>query len=136
MAALKSPDALKTIGEVAEDLDLATHVLRFWEGKFSQIKPQKRRGRRYYRPQDVDTIKQIKTLLYEQGYTIKGVKKYLASGGAVTEAAEAVSSKKQASEKEALANDNSSVLAKEDINQLKAIYEGLQKTKAKLGNVA
>ncbi|MCE3233439.1 MAG: putative transcriptional regulator, MerR family [Rickettsiaceae bacterium] len=75
----KSPTALKTIGEVAEDLDVATHVLRFWESKFHQIKPQKRRGRRYYRPDDVMVISQIKSLLYGQGYTIRGVQKYLAT---------------------------------------------------------
>lgn len=80
MAIEKSPTALKTIGEVAKELGVATHVLRFWETKFSQIKPQKRRGRRYYRPEDVKVITQIKSLLYSQGYTIKGVKKFLASG--------------------------------------------------------
>lgn len=74
----KSPSALRTIGEVAQELDIATHVLRFWESKFKQIKPQKRRGRRYYRPEDVITIMQIRTLLYQQGYTIRGVQKYLA----------------------------------------------------------
>lgn len=73
----KSDTALRTIGEVAQDLDVATHVLRFWESKFHQIKPQKRRGRRYYRPEDVTIITKIKELLYEQGYTIRGVQKYL-----------------------------------------------------------
>lgn len=79
MSVLKSPTALRTIGEVAEELGVATHVLRFWESKFSQIKPQKRRGRRYYRPQDIRTITQIKSLLYGQGYTIRGVQKFLAT---------------------------------------------------------
>lgn len=73
----KSDTALKTIGEVAIQLDVATHVLRFWESKFHQIKPQKRRGRRYYRSEDVATITKIKELLYKHGYTIKGVQKYL-----------------------------------------------------------
>ncbi|MDA0782362.1 MAG: MerR family transcriptional regulator [Rickettsiales bacterium] len=73
----KSDNALRTIGEVAETLDVATHVLRFWESKFHQIKPQKRRGRRYYRPEDVNIIIKIKELLYEKGYTIRGVQKYL-----------------------------------------------------------
>ena len=73
----KSDNALRTIGEVAETLDVATHVLRFWESKFHQIKPQKRRGRRYYRPEDVTIITKIKELLYEKGYTIRGVQKYL-----------------------------------------------------------
>jgi DNA-binding transcriptional MerR regulator len=73
----KSDKALRTIGEVADDLGVATHVLRFWESKFHQIKPQKRRGRRYYRPEDVTIITKIKELLYENGYTIRGVQKYL-----------------------------------------------------------
>lgn len=77
MAPEKHPDALRTIGEVAEELDIATHVLRFWESKFHQIKPQKRRGRRYYRPEDIKVITQIKSLLYNQGYTIRGVQKFL-----------------------------------------------------------
>lgn len=73
----KSDAALKTIGEVALQLDVATHVLRFWETKFHQIRPQKRRGRRYYRAEDVVVITRIKELLYKRGYTIKGVQKYL-----------------------------------------------------------
>jgi DNA-binding transcriptional MerR regulator len=72
----KAPDALRTIGEVAEDLRIATHVLRFWEGKFPQIDPQKRRGRRYYRPEDIRLIRHIKGMLYDQGLTIKGVQKH------------------------------------------------------------
>ncbi|MCC0030168.1 MAG: MerR family transcriptional regulator [Brucellaceae bacterium] len=78
----KSPDAFRTISEVAEDLDLPQHVLRFWETRFSQIKPMKRGGgRRYYRPQDVDLIKGIRHLLYDQGFTIKGVQKKLKDNG-------------------------------------------------------
>lgn len=77
MAAEKHPEALRTIGEVAEELGIATHVLRFWESKFFQIKPQKRRGRRYYRPEDIKVITQIKALLYGQGYTIRGVQRFL-----------------------------------------------------------
>lgn len=77
MNTVKHQDALRTIGEVAKEVKLATHVLRFWEAKFPQIKPQKRRGRRYYGPSEVAAIKAIKDLLYEQGYTVKGVKKYL-----------------------------------------------------------
>lgn len=72
----KSPNALRTISEAAELLDVPQHVLRFWETKFSQIKPLKRNGgRRYYRPSDIDVLQQIKFLLYRQGYTIKGAKK-------------------------------------------------------------
>ncbi|MDF1607139.1 MerR family transcriptional regulator [Hoeflea sp. YIM 152468] len=78
----KSPDAFRTISEVAEDLDLPQHVLRFWETRFSQIKPMKRGGgRRYYRPDDVDLLKGIRNLLYDQGYTIKGVQKLLKQNG-------------------------------------------------------
>ncbi len=78
----KAPDAFRTISEVAEDLDLPQHVLRFWETRFSQIKPMKRGGgRRYYRPQDIDLIKGIRHMLYDQGYTIKGVQKLLRENG-------------------------------------------------------
>ena len=74
----KSPAAFRTISEVAADLELPTHVLRFWEGKFSGIKPLKRGGgRRYYRPEDVDLLRRIRRLLYEEGYTIKGAQRVL-----------------------------------------------------------
>lgn len=76
----KSPSAFRTIGEVSEELGVAQHVLRFWERKFKQINPVKRRGRRYYRPEDVALIQQIQTLLHEQGFTIKGVQKLLTEG--------------------------------------------------------
>lgn len=72
----KSPNALRTISEAAELVDVPQHVLRFWETKFSQIKPLKRNGgRRFYRPVDIEVLQQIKFLLYKQGYTIKGAKK-------------------------------------------------------------
>ena len=78
----KSPDAFRTISEVAEDLDLPQHVLRFWETRFIQIKPMKRGGgRRYYRPDDIELLKGIRHLLYDQGYTIKGVQKLLKQNG-------------------------------------------------------
>lgn len=78
----KSPDAFRTISEVADDLDLPQHVLRFWETRFNQIKPMKRGGgRRYYRPDDIDLLKGIRHLLYDQGYTIKGVQKLLKQNG-------------------------------------------------------
>jgi DNA-binding transcriptional MerR regulator len=69
----KASIAYKTIGEVSEILDLPTHVIRFWEKKFKQISPYKNNGRRYYTPQDIDTIKNIKFLLYSKGFTIAGV---------------------------------------------------------------
>lgn len=75
---IKSPTAFRTISEVATDLEVPQHVLRFWESKFSQIKPLKRGGgRRYYRPEDVQVISNIKELLYSQGFTIRGVQKLL-----------------------------------------------------------
>jgi len=78
----KSPDAFRTISEVADDLDLPQHVLRFWETRFAQIKPLKRGGgRRYYRPDDVDLLKGIRHLLYGEGYTIKGVQRILKEDG-------------------------------------------------------
>jgi DNA-binding transcriptional MerR regulator len=78
----KAPDAYRTISEVAEDLDLPQHVLRFWETRFSQIKPLKRGGgRRYYRPDDVELLKGIRHLLYKEGYTIKGVQRILKEQG-------------------------------------------------------
>src|SRR5215213_7554070 len=78
----KSPDAFRTISEVADDLDIPQHVLRFWETRFTHIKPLKRGGgRRYYRPDDVELLKGIRQLLYGQGYTIKGVQRILKEGG-------------------------------------------------------
>ena len=78
----KSIDAFRTISEVAVDLDLPQHVLRFWETRFTQIKPLKRGGgRRYYRPEDVDLLAAVRRLLYEEGYTIKGVQKILKEQG-------------------------------------------------------
>lgn len=78
----KSPDAFRTISEVARDLDLPQHVLRFWETRFSQIKPMKRGGgRRYYRPDDVDLLRGIRHLLYGEGYTIRGVQRILKEQG-------------------------------------------------------
>ncbi len=78
----KSAQAFRTISEVAQDLDLPQHVLRFWETRFVQIKPLKRGGgRRYYRPEDVDLLRAIRRLLYGEGYTIKGVQKILKEQG-------------------------------------------------------
>jgi DNA-binding transcriptional MerR regulator len=95
----KSAAAFRTISEVASDLEVPQHVLRFWETKFTQVRPLKRGGgRRYYRPEDVDLLRRIRKLLYADGYTIKGVQKLLREGTgrpviardlAVTAAAEA-----------------------------------------------
>src|SRR5260370_13806462 len=81
-AAQKSPEAFRTISEVAADLDVPQHVLRFWETKFATVKPLKRGGgRRYYRPDDLDLLKGIRSLLYSDGLTIKGVQKILREQG-------------------------------------------------------
>ena len=78
----KSAAAFRTISEVADDLDVPQHVLRFWETKFTQVKPLKRGGgRRYYRPEDVDLLRLIRGLLYDDGYTIKGVQRLMREGG-------------------------------------------------------
>lgn len=101
----KSASAFRTISEVADELRVQQHVLRFWESKFSQIKPLKRGGgRRYYRPEDVELLKNIYHLLYQEGYTIKGVQKLLQStrgnltarvgGAAVAESEDAAPAKK------------------------------------------
>ncbi len=80
---IKSPEAFRTISEVSKDLSLPQHVLRFWETKFAQIKPIKRGGgRRYYRPEDIELLKGIKYLLYNDGYTIRGVQKVIKENGA------------------------------------------------------
>ena len=82
MVVNKSKSAFRTIAEVADELDVATHVLRFWETKFPQIKPMKRSGgRRYYRPDDVALVRKIRDLLYEKRYTIEGVQKVIKEKG-------------------------------------------------------
>lgn len=82
MVVNKSKAAFRTIAEVAEELGVATHVLRFWETKFPQIKPMKRSGgRRYYRPDDVELVRTIKDFLYEKRYTIEGVQKVFKEKG-------------------------------------------------------
>ena len=78
----KAPNAFRTISEVADELHIPQHVLRFWETKFPQVKPLKRGGgRRYYRPDDIALLRRISDLLYTQGYTIKGVQRLLREGG-------------------------------------------------------
>jgi DNA-binding transcriptional MerR regulator len=79
----KAPDAFRTISEVADDLDVPQHVLRFWESRFRDIKPMKRGGgRRYYRPEDINLLRGIRHLLYGEGYTIRGVQRILKEQGA------------------------------------------------------
>ena len=82
VARSKSPEAFRTISEVSVELDIPQHVLRFWEGRFSQVRPIKRAGgRRYYRPEDVDLLRGIRALLYSDGFTIRGVQKILRERG-------------------------------------------------------
>src|SRR3954464_6626821 len=82
LRARKAPTAFRTTSEVADDLHIPQHVLRFWETKFPQLKPLKRGGgRRYYRPEDIALLRRISDLLYTQGYTIKGVQRLLREGG-------------------------------------------------------
>jgi DNA-binding transcriptional MerR regulator len=93
----KSDAAFRTISEVSTDLHVPQHVLRFWESRFSQIKPLKRGGgRRYYRPEDVAVLKRIKELLYTDGMTIKGVQKLLREGPSPDRAPTAAEADKQA----------------------------------------
>jgi DNA-binding transcriptional MerR regulator len=121
----KSPDAFRTISEVAEDLNLPQHVLRFWETRFPQIKPMKRGGgRRYYRPDDVDLLKGIRHLLYDHGYTIKGVQKLLKANGnrfvaaiasgdmATMEAIMAASGEAESSEPRVVTSDDDEVVGR------------------------
>ena len=82
----KSAEAFRTISEVAEELEVPQHVLRFWESRFPQVRPLKRAGgRRYYRPDDVALLRRIRQCLYDQGYTIKGVQKLLREGALKSE---------------------------------------------------
>ncbi len=82
LALEKAPEAFRTISEVADELEVPKHVLRFWEAKFAQLKPMKRGGgRRYYRPEDVALLRGIRFLLYNDGYTIRGVQKILRENG-------------------------------------------------------
>ena len=94
----KRASAFRTIGEVAEDLDLPAHVLRFWESKFPQLKPLKRGGgRRYYRPEDIALLRNIRRCLYQDGYTIRGVQKLLREGGLGGDGAHAAPEPEEAS---------------------------------------
>lgn len=122
-----TPEALKTIGKVSKELGLSTHVLRFWENKFSEIKPLKIKGRRYYKPSDVEIIKKIKELLYNYGYTIKGVQKL------------SLTSKKQPLSgvgKEELNNSSprTNTLSVEEQEKLTTIYKNLCKLRDNINN--
>ena len=116
----KSAGAFRTISEVAEELDLPQHVLRFWETKFPQIKPMKRGGgRRYYRPEDIQLLDRIRRWLYEDGYTIKGVQKLLKDG--VTDDAETAQPD---------AGDEATPVSEDQASQLGAILADLKEIRA------
>ncbi len=123
--AKKSAAAFRTISEVATELGLPQHVLRFWESKFSQISPMKRGGgRRYYRPEDVDLLRRIRQLLYDDGYTIKGVQKLLrqeSGRSGESKTAVAAASKKPATEGPAL--------GKAQKDELRAVLKELEELK-------
>ncbi len=119
----KSATAFRTISEVSKELDLPQHVLRFWESKFPQIKPMKRGGgRRYYRPEDLVMLRRIRGLLYNDGYTIKGVQKLLKeTGGKIEEAGAEISGAETASLPANKADELKAVLTDlEDIKKLLA----------------
>jgi DNA-binding transcriptional MerR regulator len=124
----KGPEAYRTIREVADAMDLPQHVLRFWETRFPQVRPLKRAGgRRYYRPDDVERLKLIRRLLYDEGYTIKGVQKLFKEQGiqALSSAAQAHAGPAGAAElagsaKGAGVSDPASKLADDDLAALRA----------------
>ena len=107
----KSAAAFRTISEVADDLEVPQHVLRFWETKFTQVRPLKRGGgRRYYRPEDVQLLRQIRALLYDQGYTIKGVQRLLKDRSAKELREEAVIGEPEAAAEGGLSADTRAAL--------------------------
>tara|TARA_B100000686_G_scaffold184405_1_gene191216 strand:- start:2415 stop:2816 length:402 start_codon:yes stop_codon:yes gene_type:complete len=115
----KSPNAFRTISEASKELELPQHVLRFWESKFIQIRPLKRGGnRRYYRPEDIDLLRKIRSLLYDDGYTIKGVQRLL------KETTKAKITVKDSSADTTTKNHNGAVKeAIEELNELKVLLQ-------------
>lgn len=127
----KSPNAFRTISEVADSIGIPQHVLRFWESKFSQIKPMKRGGgRRYYRPEDVEVIEAIRRLLHDDGYTIKGAQKLLREHGvkAVIQQTYVIQAQEETPSLEASNEDLP------DGTTLKTIRDRLEKTRASLSS--
>ena len=126
-AAKKAPGAFLTISEVSEELDLQQHVLRFWETKFSQVKPLKRGGgRRYYRPEDVTLLKVIHSLLYTDKYTIKGVQKLL-KGQSKMQIIQNFVSNNNEKPVQVASNDQSNQSAPESTRIQKSGFSGTQK---------
>lgn len=132
MVVNKSKSAFRTIAEVADELGVATHVLRFWETKFPQIKPMKRTGgRRYYRPDDVELVRKIKDLLYDKRYTIEGVQKVIKEKGLKAFMGEEIMKDffEDSSPEVELSPEAREVLVG-TIKELKEIHDNLQKTLA------
>jgi DNA-binding transcriptional MerR regulator len=124
----KSASAFRTISEVADELDVQQHVLRFWETKFTQVKPLKRGGgRRYYRPEDISLLKHIHDLLYKQGYTIKGVQKLL-KGQSKNQIAANVNDEMSVAEAQEVSNVSS--FESKDKKALKSILADLKDLRA------
>jgi DNA-binding transcriptional MerR regulator len=139
----KSAAAFRTISEVAEELDVPQHVLRFWESKFAQVKPLKRGGgRRYYRPEDVELLRKIRDLLYQDGYTIKGVQKLLREGqitkqGLLAEArAEGEKSAPAKPAPKAAAKPAGGGLAQDKRRELKSVMDELGSLRSELRNLS
>lgn len=134
MVVNKSKAAFRTIAEVAEDLGVATHVLRFWETKFPQIKPMKRSGgRRYYRPDDVALVRTIKEFLYEKRYTIEGVQKVFKEKGLKSLMGDEIQKDfftENATELEL--NESSRALVSSLLGELKKMKEDLSKSLGKV----
>ena len=135
MVVNKSKAAFRTIAEVAEELGVATHVLRFWETKFPQIKPMKRSGgRRYYRPDDVELVRRIRDFLYEKRYTIEGVQKLFKEKGVKAILGEEI--QKDFFEETADSvelNEESRKLMSYVRGELKSMSEELERTLSKVG---
>ena len=135
MVVNKSQAAFRTIAEVAEELGVATHVLRFWETKFPQIKPMKRSGgRRYYRPDDVELVRRIRDFLYEKRYTIEGVQKLFKEKGVKAILGEEI--QKDFFEETADSvelNEESRKLISYVRGELKSMSEELERTLSKVG---
>ena len=135
MVVNKSNAAFRTIAEVAEELGVATHVLRFWETKFPQIKPMKRSGgRRYYRPDDVELVRRIRDFLYEKRYTIEGVQKLFKEKGVKAILGEEI--QKDFFEETADSvelNEESRKLISYVRGELKSMSEELERTLSKVG---
>ena len=122
----KSPDALKTISEAAQVLDVPQHVLRFWESRFSQIKPVKSRGgRRYYRPEDMKILTTIKHLLYKEGYTIKGAKKAFQQGKRPDAPVEAMAAGELSMEQALQMLEGRTVFTEKQLREISALRQDL-----------